>query len=488
MFKKGVLMNQTEPTLSVYADRRMLRILLLGVISGFPAVIIGTALTLWLQENGLNRSTIGYASLIGGVYAINFWWAPLVDRIRFPFLSNDIGHRKSWIFLTQAIMLLCLLLWTQLDPSESLGVVVAVGLVIALCSATQDISIDALRIEQIPAEEKASIAAGAAVAVVGWLTGFKLGGAIMLFVADKLQSMGYTNYWQVTFVMLGCLIVVFNWMLMFVPEVSDAVRRREQRVAQQRLVQTLTADHMNDIDGNYGSGPGRKVPGGRIAQVPAWLVSTYLGPLQSFFKKNGWQIALAILAFVFLFKIGEAFMGRMSIVFYKELGFSKSDIAIYSKSLGWITTVVFTLLGGWFAFRAGVVKALFIAGVAMACTNLMFSLLAWVGPSGGLFALAVVVDDIAAAFATVAFVTFISLLVDRTYTATQYALLASIGTLGRTTMGAYSGQMVDSLGGDWGLFFIITTLMVIPSLIVLWFIRNRLNLSETIAVIGKSRH
>ena len=143
-------------------------------------------------------------------------------------------------------------------------------------------------------------------------------------------------------------------------------------------------------------------------------------------------------------------MGKMSLVFYKELGFSKSDIAIYSKSLGWITTVVFTLLGGWFAFRAGVVKALFVAGIAMACTNLMFSWLAWVGPSKPLFALAVVVDDIAAAFATVAFVTFISLLVDRSYTATQYALLASIATFGRTTIAAFSGQMVDTLGGNWG--------------------------------------
>jgi len=200
-------------------------------------------------------------------------------------------------------------------------------------------------------------------------------------------------------------------------------------------------------------------------------------PLVSFFKKNGWQIGAAILAFVFLFKIGEAFMGKMSLVFYKELGFSKSDIAIYSKSLGWITTVVFTLLGGWFAFKAGVVRALFVAGIAMACTNLMFSWLAWAGPSKGLFALAVVVDDIAAAFATVAFVTFISLLVDRTYTATQYALLASIATFGRTTVASGSGWMVDTLDGNWGLFFILTTLMVIPSLILLWFIRQKLELA-----------
>ena len=473
-------MDQSKPSLAVYADRRMLRILLLGMISGFPWIIIGTALTLWLQEDGLKRSTIGYASLIFGVYAINFWWAPLVDRIRIPLLTDQLGHRKSWIFTLQTIMLLCLIAWTQLNPTESLGVVVAVGLVIAICSATQDITIDALRIEQIPADEKASIAAGAAIAVVGWWTGYKLGGAIMLFAAEKLEMLGYSNYWQVTFVLLACLIIVLNWILLFIPEVSDAIRRQEQRAAQQRVASVLGAkSSKTQADVKTGGNP--------IVQFLAWLGSTYIGPLTSFFKKNGWQIGMAILAFVFLFKIGEAFMGKMSVVFYKELGFSKSDIAIFSKSLGWITTVVFTLIGGWFAFRAGVVKALFIAGIAMACTNLMFSWLAWAGPSKSLFAAAVIVDDIAAAFATVAFVTFISLLVDRTYTATQYALLASIATFGRTTMAAFSGQMVDSLDGDWGLFFIITTLMVIPSLIVLWFIRNKLNLSDATAVIGKGR-
>ena len=477
--------NQTnnslgKPSLAVYADRRMLRILLLGFISGFPWIIIGTALTLWLKEDGLSRSTIGYASLIFGVYAINFWWAPLVDRIRIPFLTDKIGHRKSWIFTLQTIMLLCLIAWTQLDPTASLGVVVAVGLVIAICSATQDITIDALRIEQIPAEDKPAIAAGAATTVVGWWTGFKLGGAIMLFVADKIEAMGHANYWQLTFVVLAAIIVLLNLLLLLIPEVSDAIRRQEQRAAQQRMASAIGATALKaDNDGSA------KSDGNILLQIMAWFSSTYIGPVLSFFRKNGWQIGFAILAFVFLFKIGEAFMGKMSIVFYKELGFSKSDIAIFSKSLGWITTVVFTLIGGWFAFRAGVVKALFIAGIAMACTNLMFSWLAWVGPSKGLFAAAVIVDDIAAAFATVAFVTFISLLVDRTYTATQYALLASIATFGRTTMAAFSGQMVDSLDGDWGLFFIITTLMVVPSLILLWFIRNKLNLSETTAVLGK---
>tara|TARA_Y100000992_G_scaffold105572_1_gene68753 strand:- start:700 stop:1410 length:711 start_codon:yes stop_codon:yes gene_type:complete len=215
-----------------------------------------------------------------------------------------------------------------------------------------------------------------------------------------------------------------------------------------------------------------------ITKLLTWIGGTISGPIISFFKKNGFSIALGILGFVFLFKVGEAFLGRMSVIFYKEIGFSKSDIAIYSKTLGWITTVIFTLLGGLFVIRSGVLKAMFLAGVIMASTNLLFSVLAWTGKSELLFAVAVIFDDIAAAFATVAFVAFISLLVDRAYTATQYALLASIGTAGRTTLASSSGALVDWLNGDWGTFFILTALMVIPSLIILWIMRNKLQLSE----------
>ena len=189
-----------------------------------------------------------------------------------------------------------------------------------------------------------------------------------------------------------------------------------------------------------------------LTSVVAWLTGTVIGPVISFLK-NGFNIAIAILGFVFLFKIGEAFLGRMSVIFYKEIGFTKSDIALYSKGLGWVTTVIFTLLGGLFAIRSGVIKAMFVSGILMASTNLLFSLLAWSGKSEFLFAIAVIFDDMAAAFATVAFVAFISMLVDRTYTATQYALLASIGTAGRTTLSSIFwgfGRLVK-----WGLGYFL---------------------------------
>ena len=446
-------------TFSVYFDKRMLKILLLGAISGFPWVLIGSSLSLWLKEDGLSRSTVGWAGLIFAVYAFNYLWAPLIDRIQIPYLTKKIGHRRGWIVLMQILILISLFLWSVIDPSENLALVISVGLLIAIASATQDITVDALRIEQISENEGKSMAAGAAMAVVGWWSGYKLGGVLSLFSADFLENLGFQNYWQLTFLILGILIILMNIGLMFVNETDST----ERQINQKENDQLIAGKFQNS---NF------------LTQTITWISGTISGPIISFFKKNGFQIALGILGFVFLFKVGEAFLGRMSIIFYKEIGFSKSDIAIYSKTLGWITTVIFTLLGGLFVIRSGVLKAMFLAGILMASTNLLFSLLAWSDKSEILFAIAVIFDDIAAAFATVAFVAFISLLVDRTYTATQYALLASIGTAGRTTLASSSGALVDWLNGDWGVFFILTAIMVIPSLIILWIIRNKLKINE----------
>ena len=446
-------------TFSVYYDKRMLRILLLGAISGFPWVLIASSLSLWLKEEGLSRSTIGWAGLIFGVYAFNYLWAPIIDRVQIPYLTKKLGHRRGWIVLMQIIILLCLVVWSVINPTENLALLISVGLIIAIASATQDITVDALRIEQINENEGKSMAAGAAMAVVGWWTGYKLGGVVALFTAEFFENLGVSDYWQTTFLILGILIILMNIGLMFVHEPIQTDRQAKQKETDQLIEKKLGSSNF-------------------VTNFIAYITGTIGGPIISFFKKNGFAIAAGILAFVFLFKIGEAFMGRMSIVFYKEIGFSKGQIAIYSKGLGWITTVIFTLLGGLMAMRAGTIKTMFFAGGLMAITNLLFAVLAWTGKSEILFAIAVIADDITAAFATVAFVAFISLLVDRTYTATQYALLASIGTAGRTTLASSSGALVDWLNGDWGTFFVLTTIMVIPSLLCLWLIKNKIKISE----------
>ena len=449
-------METSSKGMGLFLDVRMRRIFLLGTISGFPWVLIGSALSLWLKEDGLSRSAVGWAGLIFAVYSVNFLWAPLIDRLRVPFLTDWLGHRKAWILSMQAIILAGLVLWATTAPSENIYMVMAIGLAIAACSATQDITIDALRIEQIDRADTGAMAAGASMAVIGWWTGFKLGGMVALLIADKFQMMGMENYWQMTFLVLGGLVVLTNLGLLLIPETGTAERIAAQAAAQDAMQESM----------------GQKNP---ATKVLSFLGSTVVTPLLSFFKNNGFKIGLMLLCFIFLFKIGEAFMGRMSIVFYQEVGFSKSDIAIYSKGLGWVVTIVSSLLGAYVAVRSGVVRALLLAGLFMAGTNILFSVLAWTGKVEWLFAVAVLLDDLAAAIATVVFVAFISLLVDRNYTATQYALLASIGTLGRTLLASSSGELVDWLNGDWGLFFIITAAMVGPSLFLLWWMRGTLS-------------
>ena len=216
---------------SIYFDKRMLKILLLGAISGFPWVLIGSSLSLWLKEDGLSRSTIGWAGLIFGVYAFNYLWAPLVDRIQIPFLTKKIGHRRGWIILMQFIILFSLIIWSIIDPSENLAFVITVGLIIAIASATQDITVDALRIEQIGENEGKSMAAGAAMAVVGWWSGYKLGGVLSLFSAELLQSSGFENYWQLTFLILGIIVILMNIGLMFIndPESIDRYNKQKEK-------------------------------------------------------------------------------------------------------------------------------------------------------------------------------------------------------------------------------------------------------------------
>ncbi len=291
-------------TFSIYFDIRMLKILLLGAISGFPWVIIGSSLSLWLKEDGLSRSTIGWAGLIFTVYAFNYLWAPIIDRIKIPWLTNKVGHRRGWIISMQAIILVSLVFWSLINPTANLALVISVGLIIAIASATQDITVDALRIEQIGEHEGKSMQAGAAMAVVGWWTGYKLGGVVALNAAEFFQKAGFENYWQITFLVLGIVIIVCNIGLLFVNEPQPISRTESQRQNDKIIESKLGTSNL-------------------LTKVIVLITGTVISPIISFFKKNGFNIAIAILGFVFLFKIGEAFLGRMSVIFYKEIGFTK---------------------------------------------------------------------------------------------------------------------------------------------------------------------
>ena len=463
-FKKQSL----SETLLLYFERRMSRILLLGIIQGFPFVLIYTALSLWLRDNEFSRTQVGFISLIGLTYGFNWLWAPLIDRIRIPFLTNKIGHRRSWIVVMQTIILFCLFIWGFNSPKENIWIIGLVGLLIAIASATQDIVTDALRIEQVGKHEGASMSAGAGVMVIGWFTGYKVGGIITLFIADYMEKLGIQNFWQFTFLLLTIIIISCNIFLMFFPKEDSQERQIEQKKTDEFIISKL------------GSSSSRN-------NLISWILGTITGPFISFFKSKGIKIGIYIIVFLFLFKIGEAFLGKMSVIFYDDMGFSKRDIAIYSKGYGYLITIIFTMIGSFFAIRSGLVKAMIIAGILMASTNLLFSALALYGKSELLFATAVILDEITSAISTVVFVAFVSILVDRTYTATHYALMASLATFGKNVFSAFSGFVVDKLQflntteylhNDWAVFFVITTLMVIPSLIFLWVIKDKLNISE----------
>ncbi|EGN74445.1 hypothetical protein A28LD_2243 [Idiomarina sp. A28L] len=434
-----------------YLQRRLITIFLLGMASGYPWVMIGSSMSAWLNEMGFTRATIGFFGAVFAAYSINFLWSPLVDRVKIPFLSTWLGHRRGWILFCQLGIACSCFYLAQIDFATNLYWAGVVALTLAVFSATQDISIDAYRIDSIGEHEARLQSAGAAMTTAGWWTGFAGLGAIPFFLSDMP---GWD--WPRVYQYLALFMVVLSAGVWLARE-PVTTRRALQREAELRYQQVL-AGVGNSIAFRH--------------KITAWLGVTLVEPMAEFFRRSGVKFALSILLFVLLFKVGEAFLGRMSIVFYQEVGFTNSEIGLYSKLVNWWVTIIFALIGSYVTMRIGILKGLFIGGSAMAASNLLFSALALVGPNKALLLAAVITDGFTSAWSTVAFVALISLLANRAFTATQYALMASVGTLGRTVLATYSGAVVDWLDGNWALFFLLTTLMVIPSLLFLWTIRK----------------
>ncbi|WP_146449297.1 AmpG family muropeptide MFS transporter [Vibrio kanaloae] len=438
-------MSSGSPSLSwmqtfrSYLDKRLLWVFMLGCSSGFPWVLIGSNMSGWLKDSGLTRAAIGYFGSVFAVYAINFLWAPLVDRVKLPILHAILGQRRSWIFLCQSAVLICTLFIAGVNPADDLVLASMLALGIAIASSTQDIAIDAFRIDTFPKSESSKLPQASAMTVIGWWTGYSLPGYLAFINAD---SVGWNG---VYYGMAGIVAILMLFTLL----VGEPKTKRDS-------LQAEAERRHRQIVGN---------------PIVVWLTVTVAEPFLDFFKRNGFRVALTLLLFVFLFKIGEAFLGRMSITFYKEIGFSNEQIGYYSKLIGWGLTMLFTLIGSMVNVKFGIVRGLMIGGIAMAASNLMFAWIAQVGPNEHLFLATLMVDNFTSAFSTVAFVSFLTMVTGQAFSATQYALLASLGNLGRTTLASFSGEVVDYLN-DWSTFFILTALMVIPSLIMLYSLRH----------------
>lgn len=418
-----------QDSIRALGDRRLHYVFILGLASGFPWLLIGSAMTAWLQEAGLTRTTIGLFGMVYVPYTINMFWAPLVDGVRLPVIGSA-GLRRSWILLCQGLIAALTLLLAAAGPTVSPTATAVVALGIAAASATQDLAIDAYRIGIIRDDEPALLGHAAAMATCGWWTGASLPGVAAFWLVDLLG-------WAQVYMGLACVPVLIT--LLFMWQCREPPR------------QPATDDRRQDA---------------------ARLARNYVDAVAEFFRRHGWRVAAAVLSFIALFKIGEAFLGRMVVVFYKEVGFSNADIGTYAQGLGLLVTCACSIAAGILAGRYGVARTLVAAGIAMAGTNLLFSWIAVAGPDPRILAVAVVADGITSAFSTVAFVAFISSYVGRLHTATQYGALASLGTTSRTLLATSSGLLVDGLDGDWALFFVITAVMATPSLLILtWLIR-----------------
>lgn len=463
MHSEQARVKTLRESLLTLKDRRFIAIFLLGFSSGFPWVLHGSVLTLWMQSSGLSRSAIGYIGAVATVYAINWMWAPFVDKIRIPLLYRIFGQRRSWILLTQSLIVTAILLLSFTDPLQNLMLVSICALAVAICSATQDIAVDAYRINIFTRQEMDDkMPFAAAVTTTGWWAGYGfIGGALALGLGGETIGLAWPDVYRVLAVMyIGLMVCV---MLVREPEEEGVYG----------AVENTSGLALDDPDALAAAGverpsQARELHGFRKLQL--WLSTLVLGPFREFFRRCGWKLAISIFLLLILFRLGDAMLGRMSLVFYVEIGFSRDQIAFYTKFFGGLMTAFFCLTGALINTRFGVLKGLFIGGIAMGVANCMFAIIAVVGPSVPLLLVTLVVDNFTAAFATVAFISFISYFTSRTYTGTQYALMSSVSNFGRTTLAASSGFLVDSLGGNWALFFVLTGAMVIPGLLMLWYI------------------
>ena len=403
-------------------------------------MLTGSVLTLWLQESGFSRSTIGFIGAISTVYAINWMWAPFVDRIKLPILYRLFGQRRSWILFCQMAIALLLFAISFGDPRENLLYVTFISVAIAIFSATLDIAVDAYRITIFSRDEMdMKMPYAAAMTTSGWWAGYGfIGGALALALGGETIGLD----WPVVYRFLILLYVFILVLVIASPEpvIEDADLVPEVKSAEK--------------------------------SVSAWMAKYFIGPFKEFFNRCGFRLASAVLLFLLVFKLGESMLGRMSLIFYVEVGFTTDQISFYSKFFGGLVTAAFAILAAMVNTRFGVMRGLFIAGVAMAVANLLYALIAIVGPNTNLFIFTLIIDNFFVAFSTVAFVSFVSYFTSRTYTGTQYALMVSISNLGRTTLAAGSGALVDFLNGDWAFFFVLTSLMVIPGLCLLVWVRR----------------
>jgi PAT family beta-lactamase induction signal transducer AmpG len=416
-------------TFKVYLEPPTLRMLVLGFSAGLPLLLVLGTLSFWLREAGIDRTTIGYLSWVGLAYAFKWVWAPLVDRVPIPPLTHWLGRRRSWLLLSQLAIMAGLVAMSFNDPQLALRPVVLSALAVAFGSATQDIALDAFRIESAGTERQAALAAA-------YQTGYRLAmiwaGAGTLWLAARAEASGGASYqhgaWQIAYLAMAASMLPGMVTVLLSPEPI-------------KLVMPVTR---NAAD---------------------WLRGALVEPFADFLRRYQWQAAL-ILALIAIYRISDVVMGIMANPFYVDMGYSKDEVAAVTKIFGVVMTLAGAFVGGVLSMRLGVMRVLMLGAVLSAATNLLFAVLSTRGHDVTALILVISADNLASGIASAAFIAYLSSLTNVNYSATQYALLSSVMLLLPKFLAGYSGRYVDAFG--YQNFFIATALLGLPVLLLVW--------------------
>lgn len=411
----------------VYFERRLIVILLLGFAAGLPFLLMFGTLTAWLSQAGVDKTSIGLFVLTGTAFTLKFLWAPLVDRLPLFMLTRTLGQRRGWLALAQMVCIVSLIGIAFSNPEVSLLTTVLWTVVLAFASATQDIVIDAYRIETLSEDEQG---AGAAVYQLGYRLALISAGAGALILADAAG-------WMTTYIIMAALMSAGLLTTLFSPEPSHPPRE--------------STTHLD-----------------RASRYAKWLKESVVAPFAEFASRPG---CVLILLFVVFYKYADGIWAAMANPFYLELGFTLTEIGVVSKTYGVVMTILGGILGGVMVLRFGILKSVLFGAVTMALTNLLYAALALIGPSVPALMVVISVENLANGIGGTAFIAYLSSLCNLAYTATQYALLSSFMNVARIFLASGGGWLADQV--DWATFFVLTTAAGIPGVILLLYLIKR---------------
>jgi PAT family beta-lactamase induction signal transducer AmpG len=428
----------------VYRQPRVLAMLFLGFSAGLPLLLVFGTLSAWLARSGIDKSTIGHVSWVALLYGLKFIWSPLVDRMRLPVIGSIFGQRRSWMLLAQIGIICGLLAMASSNPLTHLELLVYAALLVAFSSATQDISIDAWRIEAMPTEDQGAMAAT-------YQIGYRIG---MLLAGGGAFTLAHYYSWPLAYTVMAMCMVVGILTTLIIPEPEHRVSRETWKQEEKVIRFLENSSHLPTT----------------LRDIYAWIIGAVICPFTEFFSRNG-RFALVILLFIGLFRISDITMGVMANPLYVDVGFSDLDIGLVTKTVGPFITIAGALLGGSLVIRFGVMPVLLAGAVLVILTNFLFVTIAMMPPNVMMLALVVGADNLSGGMAGSAFIAYLSGLTNKAYTATQYALFSSLMLLPAKFIGGFSGDVVDAQG--YVFFFTYTAALGIPATLLIIYLMKR---------------